>query len=233
MAGMDAIGGSVRPFSQFRIVHGLTRSLLATCFWVSPIFRRFLLTCSPNVVGSKLYELGISDLSETRVNGKKAMNPCPCGLSGDESGRCNCSAEQIQRYRSRISGPLLDRIDIQVEVLRPKTSILSAPTDNIESSSKVRERVIEAHRLQLQRAGKPNALLDNSELEQFCHIEGETLQLLEHAAEKLYLSPSACHRILKVSRSIADLDQAQAIGSEHVAEAIAFRTLSTAVNGVY
>ena len=156
-----------------------------------------------------------------------AMNPCPCGLSGDDSGRCHCSAEQIQRYRCRISGPLLDRIDIQVEVLRPKTSILSAPTDNIENSAKVRERVIEAHQLQLQRAGKPNALLDNSEMTRFCHISGETLSLLEHAAEQLCLSPRACHRILKVSRTIADLDPAPAIGSEHVAEAIAFRRLNT------
>ena len=162
-----------------------------------------------------------------------AMNPCPCGMSGDDSGRCHCSAEQIQRYRSRISGPLLDRIDIQVEVLRPKTSILSAPTDNIESSEKVRERVIEAHGLQLQRAGKPNALLDNSELTRYCHINGETLHLLEHAAEQLCLSPRACHRILKVSRTIADLDQADNISSVHVAEAIAFRRLSTVINGVY
>ena len=159
-----------------------------------------------------------------------AMNPCPCGLSGDDSGRCHCSGEQIQRYRSRISGPLLDRIDIQVEVLRPKTSILSASTDNIESSEKVRERVIEAHGIQLQRAGKPNALLDNSELTRFCHISGETLHLLEHAAEQLCLSPRACHRILKVSRTIADLDQAENIRSEHVAEAIAFRRFNTGQN---
>ncbi|MGB5487981.1 MAG: YifB family Mg chelatase-like AAA ATPase, partial [Lysobacterales bacterium] len=77
-----------------------------------------------------------------------AMNPCPCGLSGDESGRCHCSAEQIQRYRNRVSGPLLDRIDIQVEVLRPKSSILSASTDNIETSEDVRKRVIDARRIQ-------------------------------------------------------------------------------------
>ena len=155
-----------------------------------------------------------------------AMNPCPCGMSGDEGGRCSCSAEQIQRYRTRISGPLLDRIDIQVEVLRPKTSILSASTDNIESSGQVRERVVEAYRLQHQRAGKPNALLDNSELTRFCPINGETLQLLEHAVEQLCLSPRACHRILKVSRTIADLDQAENIRTGHVAEAIAFRRLN-------
>jgi len=159
-----------------------------------------------------------------------AMNPCPCGLSGDDSGRCQCSGEQIQRYRNRISGPLLDRIDIQIEVLRPKTSILNASTDNIESSEKVRDRVIEAHRLQLQRAGKSNALLVNNELTRFCHINGETLNLLEHASEQLCLSPRACHRILKVSRTIADLDQAENIRSEHVAEAIAFRRLNTGQN---
>jgi magnesium chelatase family protein len=159
-----------------------------------------------------------------------AMNPCPCGLSGDDSGRCHCSAEQIQRYRNRVSGPLLDRIDIQVEVLRPKTSILNASTNNIENSAKVRDRVIETREIQIQRAGKPNALLDNSELTRFCHINGETLHLLEHAAEQLCLSPRACHRILKVSRTIADLDQAQAIGSEHVAEAIAFRRLNSGQN---
>ncbi len=154
-----------------------------------------------------------------------AMNPCPCGMSGDESGRCGCSAEQIQRYRNRISGPLLDRIDIQVEVLRPKTSILSAPTDNIENSKAVRERVIHARKIQSERAGIPNALLTNSDLENYCRIDRKTLQLLEHAAEQLYLSPRACHRILKVSRTIADLDHADDINCRHVSEAIAFRRL--------
>jgi len=159
-----------------------------------------------------------------------AMNPCPCGLSGDDSGRCNCSAEQIHRYRSKISGPLLDRIDIQVEVLRPKTSILSASTEHIESSGKVRDRVIGAREIQSLRAGKPNALLNNSELEQFCHIEGDTLQLLEHAADQLYLSPRACHRILKVSRTIADLEESDSISSGHIAEAIAFRRLGNTIH---
>jgi len=159
-----------------------------------------------------------------------AMNPCPCGMSGDGSGRCNCSAEQIQRYRSKISGPLLDRIDIQVEVLRPKTSILSASTEHIESSRKVRGRVIRAREIQTRRAGKPNALLNNNELEQFCHIEGETLQLLEHAADHLYLSPRACHRILKVSRTIADLEETDDISGAHIAEAIAFRRLSATIH---
>lgn len=159
-----------------------------------------------------------------------AMNPCPCGLSGDESGRCNCSAEQIHRYRNKVSGPLLDRIDIQVEVLRPKTSILGVPVADIESSADVRDRVIESRQIQHRRAGKPNALMTNTDLSSFCHIEGETLQLLEHAAEQLYLSPRACHRILKVARTIADLDQSQHISPTHVAEAISFRRLNTGQN---
>ena len=153
------------------------------------------------------------------------MNPCPCGLSGDDSGRCSCSAEQIQRYCGKISGPLLDRIDIQVEVMRPDKSILSEPADDIENSEAVRKRVIESRNRQLARAGKPNALLDCSELSDYCHIEGEQLVLLEMAAEQLFLSPRACHRILKVARTIADLDQVEDIACEHIAEAIAFRRL--------
>ena len=122
---------------------------------------------------------------------------------------------------------MLDRIDIQIEVLRPKTSILTAPRAASESSATVRDRVIDARRLQSDRAGKTNALLDNGELEQFCRIKGESLRLLEHAVEQLYLSPRACHRILKVSRTIADLDQSIEIRTEHLAEAIAFRRVST------
>jgi len=115
-------------------------------------------------------------------------------------------------------------------VLRPKTSILNVPTDGIEGSGEVRARVIEARCLQTQRSGKPNALLDNSELTRFCPVNGETLHLLEHAAEQLFLSPRACHRILKVSRTIADLDQAENISSMHVVEAIAFRRLNSGQN---
>jgi len=153
------------------------------------------------------------------------MNPCPCGMAGDNSGRCGCSADQIQRYRGKISGPLLDRIDIQVEVMRPDKSILSEPADNIENSAAVRARVIKSRALQLERAGKPNAMLDNAELSSYCQIEGKQLGLLEMAAEQLFLSPRACHRILKVSRTIADLDHAQDIACDHIAEAIAFRRL--------
>ena len=155
-----------------------------------------------------------------------AMNPCPCGLSGDNSGRCNCSAEQIQRYRNRISGPLLDRIDIQVEVLRPKVSILTAPKGQSENSASVRARVIQARDVQTERAGKPNALLDNGEMERFCAVRRDSLDLLEQATQQLCLSPRACHRILKVSRTIADLEGSADIRTGHLAEAIAFRRLN-------
>jgi magnesium chelatase family protein len=138
-----------------------------------------------------------------------------------------CSGEQIQRYRNRVSGPLIDRIDIQVEVLRPKTSILGAQVNDIENSATVRDRVIAAREIQHQRAGKPNALLTNAELSRYCQVDDEPLTLLEQATEQLYLSPRACHRILKVSRTIADLDRARDINCEHVAEAISFRRLST------
>jgi magnesium chelatase family protein len=148
-------------------------------------------------------------------------------MSGDDSGRCNCSGEQIQRYRNRVSGPLIDRIDIQVEVLRPRTSILSSSTDGIENSASVRERVIQARDIQFERAGKTNALMSNGELKRFCCLKKENLQLLEHAAEQLYLSPRACHRILKVSRTIADLNQSASILTEHIAEAISYRRLSS------
>lgn len=154
-----------------------------------------------------------------------AMNPCPCGLEGDNSGRCGCSAEQIQRYRNRVSGPLLDRIDLQVEVLRPEKSILSETTEGIETSEVVRERVIRARKIQLKRTGTPNALMDNNQLNRYCHVDGERLLLLEMAANQLFLSPRACHRILKVARTIADLDRMENLTSQHIAEAISFRRL--------
>ena len=145
------------------------------------------------------------------------------------SRRCCCSAEQIQRYRNRVSGPLLDRIDIQVEVLRPKTSILTTPVDDIEGSARIRTRVIEARGVQHERTGKANALLSNDELTRHCGIDGATLQLLEDAARQLYLSPRACHRILKVARTIADLDQAPDIMADHLAEAITLRRIPSSI----
>jgi magnesium chelatase family protein len=153
-----------------------------------------------------------------------AMNPCPCGHCGDRSGRCRCTPERIARYRGRISGPLADRIDIKLEVPAPREAELVAPVSG-EPSDVIRNRVETARRLQLQRQGKPNALLGTREIDEYCATDREGDQLLRHALARLLLSARAYHRVLRVARSIADLAQKAAINAEHVAEAIQYRRL--------
>jgi magnesium chelatase family protein len=151
------------------------------------------------------------------------MNPCPCGYLGDESGRCHCTPDQISRYRGRISGPLLDRIDLHVEVSRPKAFLLQHDGPAPESSAAVRVRVLAAREIQYQRAGKTNAQLDGAALKQFCHITDADRALLLSASEQRALSPRACIRILKVARTLADLEAEAHIGTPHIAEAISYR----------
>ncbi len=114
--GMTSTSGSVLPFSQLRTVRQLTPSRSAAALWLSPHSRRRFLTCSPSVRGSKSVSFGFSALRVTGRHGKKATRPCPCGFLGHYSGKCHCTPEQVARYRRRISGPLLDRIDMLVEV---------------------------------------------------------------------------------------------------------------------
>lgn len=163
-----------------------------------------------------------------------AMNPCPCGWLGHPSGRCRCAPERVQRYADRISGPLLDRIDMRVEVpavpqeelLRPwPVADAAANTDAAaeQSTASLRQRVIAARARQQQRQGKPNALLGAAEVEQHCVADAAALQLLQRATRQLDLSARACHRVLKLARSIADLAAADIIGSPHLAEAIQYR----------
>lgn len=155
-----------------------------------------------------------------------AMNPCPCGYLGDPKGRCRCTAEQVQRYRARVSGPLLDRIDLHVEVPRlPATALQAGAAAKGETSAAVARRVCCAHALQLQRNGKANARLANRELERCCALTGDGRKLLEQAIEKLGLSARAYHRVLKVARTIADLAQSETIEAVHVGEAINYRQL--------
>ena len=154
-----------------------------------------------------------------------AMNPCPCGYAGDPSGRCHCSPEQVARYRSRVSGPLLDRIDIQIEVARQPTTALANQAAPGESSAPVRERVIAARARQLQRAGKPNALLGTREMTRDCELRLGDQRLLERAIDKLNLSARAYHRILRLARTIADLAGAEAIDTQHLTEAIGYRRM--------
>jgi len=158
-----------------------------------------------------------------------AMNPCPCGYAGDPSGRCHCSPDQIARYRSRVSGPLLDRIDIQIEVPRQPTTALSSRAALGESSSVVRARVCAARARQLVRSDRPNAMLGTRELAEHCALRDSDQRLLERAIDKLNLSARAYHRILKLARTIADLDAQPSITTQHLSEAIGYRRLERGV----
>lgn len=155
-----------------------------------------------------------------------AMNPCPCGYLGDPSGRCRCTADQIQRYRNRLSGPLLDRIDLHVEVPRlPHRIVAGDDSATPESSAVVRARVAAARARQIRRTGKPNQELGNREVERYCRPDKAGRQLLEQAVERLGLSARAYHRILRVARTIADLADSEHIDMVHLSEAIAYRRL--------
>lgn len=154
-----------------------------------------------------------------------AMNPCPCGYQGHPSRACRCTPEQVQRYRNRLSGPLLDRIDLCVEVpaLSPADLAQSNPG---ESSASVRTRVVAATNRALQRQGCINARLDGKALEAHAVPEAAGQALLSQAVARLGLSARAYHRLLRVARTIADLADAEQIGAAHIAEGIQFRQLS-------
>lgn len=151
-----------------------------------------------------------------------AMNPCPCGYAGDSEGRCRCTPDQILRYRARISGPLLDRIDIKLEMPRVNHAELRQAQSG-ESSACVRERVTAARALQLARSGKPNAWLSNRETERDCALGAHEHALLDRAVERLGLSARAYHRVIRVARTIADLAASADIRDVHLSEAIQYR----------
>jgi magnesium chelatase family protein len=158
-----------------------------------------------------------------------AMNPCPCGFFGDATRDCHCSPPQIQRYVSRISGPLLDRIDIHIEVPAVKYKELRSDVE-IESSACVRGRVLQGRQIQLDRYRGEKKLYANSQMpprliRKHCAISAEGEKLLESAIARLGLSARAHDRILKVSRTIADLEGAESIEPKHLSEAIQYRTL--------
>ena len=171
-----------------------------------------------------------------------AMNPCPCGWLGDARGRCHCTPDRISRYRGRISGPLLDRIDLALEVLAVPPDQLAVPASVAtalaecapgpaaggsasagESTATVRGRVVAARNRQLQRQGKPNARLTPKEVTVHCAIDGVGSALLAQAATRMALSARAYHRVLKVARTIADLANAPRIEPRHIAEAVGYR----------
>jgi magnesium chelatase family protein len=151
-----------------------------------------------------------------------AMNPCPCGYYGDPSGRCRCSPDLINRYQSRVSGPLMDRIDLRIEVPRPSHRELSGPPSGDDSAT-VRARVLAARARQQARAGVCNALLGGEALQRDCALADAERRLLEQAAERGWLSARAYHRVLRVARTLADLDGAERIGRTQLLEALSYR----------
>ncbi|MAT50453.1 MAG: ATP-dependent protease [Porticoccaceae bacterium] len=155
-----------------------------------------------------------------------AMNPCPCGYLGSE--KCRCTPDMIRRYRDKISGPLLDRIDLQLQVQPVPTQSLVRATQKGEGSEAIRRRVITARHRQLARQGKPNAHLQVDELRHHCLLGSREQQFIESAMVRLDLSARGYHRVLKVARTIADLAASEVIDSQHIGEALAYRFQSGA-----
>lgn len=152
-----------------------------------------------------------------------AMNPCPCGWAGDPSGRCRCGPDLVRRYRSRVSGPLLDRIDLHVHVPRLPPHELRPDAPDGEATAAVQARVVAARGRQHARCGKPNARMGQAETMAHCRLSARDQALLERAVERLQLSARSLHRILRVARTIADLDGSDAIATPHLTEALGYR----------
>ena len=157
-----------------------------------------------------------------------SMNPCPCGYYGDEEKKCKCTPQEIHRYLRKISGPLLDRIDIQIEVKRPQFEKISSK-EKIETSSEIRKRVDKARNIQLERYENcgihSNAELNTKMISKFCKLDEKSEELLQNAFKKFKLSVRAYERILKVARTIADLEEKENIEFKHIAESIQYRCL--------
>lgn len=155
-----------------------------------------------------------------------AMNPCPCGYYGDSAKRCSCAMSAISRYQQRISGPFLDRVDIFIEVPRVKYENLSSKS-NLETSASVRKRVAKAREAQTKRfqnaSAVCNAEMSASEIKTLCPLEKEAESLIKTAMNQLHLSARSYHRIIKLARTIADLEQSDIIKANHIAEAIQYR----------
>ncbi len=154
-----------------------------------------------------------------------AMNPCPCGYVGSAEGNCRCTSEQIARYRSKLSGPLLDRIDMHVEVARVPVEILTSEKEKAESSAVVRARIERVRKIQEERQGKCNQQLQANEVKNFCKLTKGAEQLMVHMIKKFQFSARVYHRLLKVARTIADFKSNDVIEEVHLSEALTYRCL--------
>ena len=157
-----------------------------------------------------------------------AMNPCPCGYMGSRQRACTCSQRQIQSYRSRLSGPLLDRFDVQLEVQPVDLSAFQTRSSPEESSLAVRSRITAARKRQTDRCGVCNAYLSATQLETYGACPQEDLRWLQNACEQLQLSARAYHKVLRIARTIADLEAAETIRQPHLTEAMQYRCFDRA-----
>jgi magnesium chelatase family protein len=159
-----------------------------------------------------------------------AMNPCPCGYLGDASGRCHCTVEQVAKYRAKISGPLLDRIDMHLEVPRVSHEVLrKGSPEGEETSAQIRARVVAARLIAVTRQNKVNSELSAVEVKTYCALSEQGHKILEQAMDQFGLSHRAYHRILKLARTIADLANSDQIEIAHLSEAIGYRKLDRTI----
>lgn len=192
-----------------------------------PEFHRHVLECLREPLESGFITISRAAFQmvfPARFQFMAAMNPCPCGYAGSSTDVCQCSREQIQRYMSKISGPLLDRIDMHVEVARLPPEVLMQE-GRVEDSATVKQRVLAARAQQQTRQGKCNTALTVPEIEQHCALDAPALRLLQQVMARFNLSARVYHRIVKVARTIADLEHAEQIQESHVAEAVRYRCL--------
>ncbi len=182
------------------------------------------------MVSCTVEQLGYSDKSESGA-GLYSSNPHPCGFLNDPKHACRCTATQIRRYRSKISGPLLDRIDIHIEVPAVPYRDLMGKV-SAEPSTAIRQRVERARKIQARRFRRTrvfcNAQMGSRHIRRHCAVDAESRRLLETAVDKLGLSARAYNRILKIARTLADLAGKDHIGTDQIAEAIQYRTLDRA-----